>query len=341
MSFRGKPCCFIAAVLTFLYCPIGWAEESADEWPDPPIAPLTAKNAPGAPEHRMNQALIGERPALAPLVRPAVRPGGVLNRLDCGDAACPLCGRACPTEDDQVAPDSDAGVSLLRKAPLFQRLLARRHVRGEATPPDGKKPESLRPGEPAQVILDLKRRLGNDVYDGTEFGGSPEAMIEWIRTLDEEDRRQLANAAATERPGNIVADSPPTDGASAIEIDALRQAARKLGEAADLLEEQNLFDSADEVRSAADALRCRARERVHTAEPSTDTTRCQEALPMETSSRRLNSARSRTPVVHAFTARGSSPSGAEASAKIFGLSNPLGVDVVRQRPFNFFMSLQR
>lgn len=305
MSFRGKPCCFIAAVLTFLYCPIGWAEESADEWPDPPIAPLTAKNAPGAPEHRMNQALIGERPALAPLVRPAVRPGGVLNRLDCGDAACPLCGRACSTVDDREAPDDD-GVSLLRKAPLFQRLLARRHVRGEATPPDGKRADGLRPGEPAQVILDLKRRLGNDVYDGTEFGGSPEAMIEWIRTLDEEDRRQLANAAATERPGNIVADSPPTDGASAIEIDALRQAARKLGEAADLLEEQNLFDSADEVRSAADALRCRARERVHAAEPSTDTTRCQEALPMETSSRRR-----------------------------------LGRENSCQRPFKFFMSLQR
>lgn len=263
MSFRGKQYGLMGAVLTVWYCSTGWAEESDDEWPDKPIARATADKSPGVPEHRMNQALIGERPALAPLVRLAVRPGGVLNRLDCGDAACPLCGRACPTADDQEVPDDDDGVSLLRKTPLFQRLLARRHVHGEATPPDGKKPESLRPGEPAQVILDLKRRLGNDVYDGTEFGGSPEAMIDWIRTLDEEDRRQLANPAATETEGDAAA-APPlrTDGAAAMEIDALRQAARKLGEAADLLEEQNLFDSADDVRSAADALRRGARERV-------------------------------------------------------------------------------
>lgn len=225
-----------------------------------------------APEHRMNQALIGERPELAPLVRPAVRPG-VLNRLDCGDAACPLCGRACPIADDREAPDDDdEGVSLSRKTPLFQRLLARRHLHGQASPPDGKKPESLRPGEPAQVILDLKRRLGNDVYDGTEFGGSPEAMIDWIRTLDEENRRQPANPDAIETQGDAAAALPlPTDGAAAIEIDALRQAARKLGEAADLLEEQNLFDSADEVRSAADALRLRARQRIQRNVADTET----------------------------------------------------------------------
>lgn len=308
MSFRGKQCCLMAAVLTVLYCSTGWAEESDDEWPDTPLAPATADKSPGVPEHRMNQALIGDRSALAPLVRPAVRPGGVLNRLACGDGACPLCGRACPTADDQEAPDgNDEGVRLLRKTPLFQRLLAQRHVRGEASSPDGKKPERLRPGEPAQVILDLKRRLGNDVYDGTEFGGSPEAMIEWIRTLDEENRRQPTNPDATEQHGDAAATPlPPSDGASAIEIDALRQAARKLGESADLLEEQNLFDSADEVRSAADALRRKARERVHAAEPSTDTTRCQEAPPMETSSRRQ-----------------------------------LGSENSWQRPFNFFMSTQR
>lgn len=260
MSFDYKQHPSKAALLMALHLLLAGAAVADDDSPTA-TPPAPDEKAARAPEHRMNQALIGDRPAIAPLVRPAVRPGGVLNRLDCGDGACPLCGRACPTEDDHEAQYDD-GVSLLRKTPLFQRLLAREHARGEAARPGGKRADGLRPGEPAQVILDLKRRLGNDVYDGTEFGGSPEAMIEWIRTLDEENRRQPANADAAETPGNAVAAPPPTDGASAIEIDALRQAARKLGEAADLLEEQNLFASADEVRSAADALRRRARERV-------------------------------------------------------------------------------
>lgn len=274
MSFDCKPGRSKAALLMALHLLLTGAAMADDDSTDSPTetSPAPDDKAVRAPEHRMNQALIGKRPALAPLVRPAVRPGGVLNRLDCGDAVCPLCGRAGPTADDCEAPGDGDGVSLLRKTPLFQRLLARRHVQSEASSPEGKKPESLRPGEPAQVILDLKRRLGNDVYDGTEFGGSPEAMIDWIRTLDEEDRRQLANPSAIKTPGNIVADSPPSDGASAIEIDALRQAARKLGEAADLLEEQNLFDSADEVRSAADALRLRARQRIQRNVADAETT---------------------------------------------------------------------
>ncbi|HJT30814.1 MAG TPA: hypothetical protein VJ783_02020 [Pirellulales bacterium] len=304
MSFDCKPRCSIAVLLMALQLALAGAAMADDDSPTTTSSASDDKAA-RAPEHRMNQALIGDRPALAPLVRPAVRPGGMLTRLDCGDVACPLCGRACPTEDDE-APNDDAGVSLLHKTPLFQRLIAREQARGEAPQPDGKRADGLRPGEPAQVILDLKRRLGDDVYGGTEFGGSPEAMIEWIRTLDEEDRRQLASPGAIETPGNIVVNSPPTDGASAIEIDALRQAARKLGEAADLLEEQNLFDSADEVRAAAEALRCRARERVHAAGPSTDSTRCQEAPPMETSSHRR-----------------------------------LGCENSWQRPFNFFMGGQR
>ena len=230
-------------------------------------APEVEAKVAGAPEHRMRQALIGNRPVFAPFLRPVTRPSGPLPRLD-GEETCPMCGRACRAESDPETAEDEADTSLLQKTPFFQRLLASGRAGGEPRQARGAA-EGLRPGEPAQVILDLKRRLGRAVYDDTEFGGPPEAMIDWIRTLDEESRREPLVDAGELSDNRLATDQPDVHpDATAAEIGVLRQAARKLSEVADLLEEQNLFDSADEVRAAADALRCEARERVQRSDAS-------------------------------------------------------------------------
>lgn len=234
-------------------------------------APESPEAASPAPRHRMHQALIGQRPRCDTRTL-----GAMLRHLGGEENACPLCGQECGTAEDDSdeddARDRPAGGSLLSKAPFLQRFLVSAHAdHGDSKSEAQRESADLRPGEPAQVILDLKRRLGSDVYEGTQFGGSTKALVDWIRALDEQDRRQPPQPDADEPASDpsITASSPQTAGA-ATEIDALRKAARKLGEAADLLEEQNLFDPADEVRLVADELRLRARERIQASQASSE-----------------------------------------------------------------------
>ncbi|HEX5446323.1 MAG TPA: hypothetical protein VFW87_21025 [Pirellulales bacterium] len=232
----------------------------AEEEPAPAelAAPASREADSLAPRHRINQALIDQRPRCD-----ARTLGDMLRHLGCDQDACPLCGKPCSAGEDD-AQDRGASRSPPSKPPFIQRFFAcDGDSGGDAEFSSERKAADLRRGEPAQVIIDLKRRLGRDVYEGTQFGGSPEVLVDWIRALDEESRRQPSETDADEPASDtsIVAPSRPATDA-AIEIDALRKAARKLGEAADLLEEQNLFDTADEVRSVSDELRLRARERV-------------------------------------------------------------------------------
>lgn len=229
-------------------------------------APASPEAASPAPRHRMRQALTGQGPRSdAPTL------ADMLRHLGGEESACPLCGQTCGA-DESDANRCDAGGSLLGKAPFLQRFLVSAHAdHGDSKSEAQRESADLRPGEPAQVILDLKRRLGSDVFEGTQFGGSTKALVDWIRALDEQDRRQPPGADAGEPASDpsITASSPQTAGA-ATEIDALRKAARKLGETADLLEEQNLFDPADEVRLVADELRLRARERIQASQASSE-----------------------------------------------------------------------
>ncbi len=224
MGFRSKSA-LLAAVLTSGV----WSLESgafAEEEPEPApteIAwPASPEAGDPAPRHRMHQALIGQRPRCDTRTL-----ADMLRHLGCDENACPLCGQKCGDDEDETR-DRDASGSLLSKAPFLQRFFVRaRAERADSKSEAQRESADLRPGEPAQVILDLKRRLGSDVYEGTEFGGSTKALVDWIRALDEQDRRQPPQPDAAEPPSDLpVVAPPPTAAVAAIEIDALRKAAR-------------------------------------------------------------------------------------------------------------------
>lgn len=189
------------------------------------------------------------------LVADRSMPADVMRRwLGLGES-CPLCGKPHAAEGD------DRAARL--QPPTDQPTLGYTGLTNQtATAPS---PHSLRTGEPAQIILDTQKRLGKSVLEGTEFDGSPELLIQWIRALDEENRRR--QAAQTPRfesmPVAVEEDLPVT---SHSQIAALREACRNLQEAADLLEDQNLFESADALRASADGLRRQARDKIGESE---------------------------------------------------------------------------
>jgi hypothetical protein len=183
----------------------------------------------------------------------------VIRRLAGLTDSCPLCGRACPLcGQAQIDHGQDLPETVLPpKASPDRQMLG--GIGREET--DEALCRPLRAGEPAQVILDTQKRLGKSVLEGTEFSGSPELLIQWIRALDEENRRQQAMLEEVSRADvdEVDAETPALTGQA--QIESLRQACRQLEEAADLLEDQNLFEAADSVRSVADALRRESREK--------------------------------------------------------------------------------
>lgn len=234
----------------------GGVSSADDEVTGGTPAPFCDESRSGAPQHRMHQALIHSPGSFVRWQPVAARLSDMLRQLACGEGGCPTCGHSAASDDD--LPQDREGLS--PATPFFERFSDRGPAGDEVRKaPKKDAADGLRPGEPAQVILDLRRRLGRDVYHGTDFGGSSETLVQWIRTLDEEDRRQSTSADTCNPPDDLLPDSGSD---VATEINVLREAARKLGEAADLLEGQNLFDAADEVRSAAEDLRLQARERV-------------------------------------------------------------------------------
>ena len=187
---------------------------------------------------------------------------------------CPLCGQSHAGHDVDEAEESAA-----KPATRLRRMFNENRVDGGDDAVQQKPGTALRAGEPAQVILDTQNRLGKSVLDGTEFGGSPETLIQWIRALDEENRRrQAVLEEASPLEAEVVAEQTP-DGERRVvtqikarttkeavtaqsQIESLRAACRNLQEAADLLEEQNLFESADSVREIAGVLREESRQKV-------------------------------------------------------------------------------
>ena len=188
--------------------------------------------------------------------RPPITLTEAMRRVAGWGECCPLCGKS-----HSLDSDTTGSVPSTQAAPVAGRqeldYSAVGKQAGNAT-----SPSALRTGEPAQIILDTQKRLGNSVLDGTEFGGSPELLIQWIRALDEENRRRQATQQARQFesiPVTVPEELPVT---SHSQVSALREACRQLQEAAELLEEQNLFESADSLRAAADNLRQQARERI-------------------------------------------------------------------------------
>jgi hypothetical protein len=170
-------------------------------------------------------------------------------------------------------------------------------------------PLQLKPGEAAQEILDVARRLGPGPLHGTIFDDEPatalvripgtdrcfraqrnsESMARAIRSLEARDRQQRYEGPNIEAAFEDSAEQEPQRAAEIVpgiapfeqtipqgetlqgtaeQIDALRQAGRMLEKAANLLEEQALYERADELRGQAQQLREDAREaKAHFLDP--------------------------------------------------------------------------
>lgn len=205
----------------------------------------------GSPLERLEE-LRGDEVVLQPIIVRSTL-ADAMRRVALWGDCCPICGHSPSGNKHKPADAHHGGEPLPRQQVLDVE---------DAKPVQEPAPAPLRAGEPAQVILDTQKRLGKSVTDGTEFGGSPELLIQWIRILDEENRRRQLAMEEADREEPLV---PLGDDLSAkphAQVEALRQASRQLQEAADLLEEQNLFEAADSLRGFADVLRHQSRHKL-------------------------------------------------------------------------------
>jgi hypothetical protein len=143
----------------------------------------------------------------------------------------------------------------------------------------------LDPDEPAKVILDIREQVGPKLFEGTIFEdagwrarASAETspadhraqLVRCIRDMAEnreaENREPCAAhcefdscAGATGCPAACVTVAPPADAEPSPPIRALRQTSRQLDKLAESLEEQKLYDQADELREMAQQMRMMVR----------------------------------------------------------------------------------
>lgn len=136
----------------------------------------------------------------------------------------------------------------------------------------------LRPGEAAQVILELIDQVGPSVLDGTLYAqpiadgdltcmarprgatqGTPrEALVQWIRRAEaERDKQRVEADVAVETIAPT--QEPQVDARQANLVDTLRTVGEELDDAANLLERQSLFFRADQLRELATQLRQESR----------------------------------------------------------------------------------
>ncbi|HEV3003836.1 MAG TPA: hypothetical protein VGX78_05215 [Pirellulales bacterium] len=195
-------------------------------------------------------------------------------------SACPLCGArhdrdtvesldVAETQRTDTEPTDTIEPKAL--ANYLKELLTRNVAQERPARHKLKTKEKLRPGEPAQVILELKERLGDGALEGTEFADSPDVLVKVIRALEAEQREQDESEAETpdlplsrfsrgttpKHSELEVADAPQPRHLAANEaaIGVLRAASRDLDLAAEALEEQELYRRADQLRALADELR--------------------------------------------------------------------------------------
>lgn len=210
------------------------------------LAPLPADS----PAHRFYQALVRRLPDFSS-ARTGHR-GRARSKAD-GATACPLCGQA-RHGDGNAAVASDLPISALERSPFRSESGP-----GAAADKDDEQAERLRSGEPAEVILEMRKRLGASMLDGTDFSGPPDVLVKWIRALDAENRLRQTEEDPADGEDEC-ASGPERDIHE--QVKALREASRQLQAAAELLEDQNLFESSDHVRELADHLRQQSREQL-------------------------------------------------------------------------------
>jgi len=174
---------------------------------------------------------------------------------DACEGHCPICGAAVKPADE-LSLEAALGGAPRKPTPRLYEGIEIGKLRDSASDDEAK----LLPGEPAQVILELRERLGTSALEGSEFKVKPDALAKLIRALDREaqqaEQQTLESPAAWEPPPAAAVESSADRTAT---ISALRLASRQLDEAADVLEQQNLFERADELREEADRLRHDAR----------------------------------------------------------------------------------
>ncbi len=247
----------------------------------PPESQLILRAEPIAttetPMERLQRLCAGEVELPTPVIVSSTLAGAMRRVATWGDY-CPFCGQA---HAEKPAPAAQRPAAAPKVTQKLLTVAASEDVR--EAPPSA---QPLRPGEPAQVILDTQKRIGKSVLEGTEFGGSPELLIQWIRALDEENRlRQAALDEGTRTQLTAVPDEECVTQRS--QVEALRTACHELGEVADLLEEQNLFDAADSIRGFADVLRRQSRQKL--AESESDANNTPDATEPHTEPRHASS----------------------------------------------------
>ena len=180
---------------------------------------------------------------------------GALSGESC-DANCPICGAAVKSEGDGMFER----LGMRPRKPAAHWLFEDIDVGDLRDQAKDKGEAKLLPGEPAQVILELRERLGNSALEGSEFTVKPDALAKLIRALDREAQQEEPALPAEPAPEeSLPAELEESAADHQAEISALRLAGRQLEEAADVLEQQNLFERADELREQADQLRRDAR----------------------------------------------------------------------------------
>lgn len=238
--------------------------EAQEELPPEPAADSPLRLLEESPEvlefaRKLNQQLDRQETRKTPSRRSgwtANLRGDALNGEAClGN--CPICGSTVKPQEDFTQDKAIMGRSRKPAAHWLFEDIDVGELREEAK---NKGEAKLLPGEPAQVILELRERLGASALEGSEFTVKPDALAKLIRALDREAQQEEQNPAPYSPPLEPL----PTVAAEIAEnheaaVSALRSASRQLDEAADLLEQQNLFERADELRAQADRLRCDAR----------------------------------------------------------------------------------
>jgi hypothetical protein len=213
---------------------------------------------PDSAAHRFYQALVRRLPDFSSAR--SGRRGRVRLKVEAAPA-CPFCGRS-PQDGENAPVVSDLPKSALDRS-NFQSEAGPASAAGQENDP-----ETLRPGEPAEVILEMRRRLGVSQLDDTDFSGPPDLLVKWIRALDDDNRRRQAEEAQAAELGDYAEGDSECDQETGWQsgvreqAGALRDASRQLQAAAELLEDQNLFESSDEIRALADRLREQSRQKL-------------------------------------------------------------------------------
>ena len=228
----------------------------------PQVAPIAVTELPW---ERLQQLCSGDA-APEPMILVPSTLAEAMRRVALWGDSCPFCGHVHASKDAAEAQQLPSPESKVTKGKLLTSEPA------DDTASEKPTAQPLVAGEPAQVILDTQKRIGKSVLEGTEFSGSPELLIQWIRVLDEENRRRQAALDENTRAEITVVSDEDESVTPRSQVGALREACRDLQQVADLLEEQNLFDSADSIRSFAEVLRRQSRQKLSQSEPAADET---------------------------------------------------------------------